>query len=62
MTRRVGSVLLIEPEPPRECSECGIERECRPYGKDGAQMCFDCAMATPESKRVADEAIARRIR
>jgi hypothetical protein len=26
------------------CSECGAGDELRPYGKDGAPICFDCAM------------------
>jgi hypothetical protein len=50
MTRRVGSVLVSEPEKPRRCSACGALRECRPYGKDGADICHPCATATPESR------------
>jgi hypothetical protein len=26
------------------CAECGVDDECRPYGKGGAMICFDCAM------------------
>jgi hypothetical protein len=28
--------------------------DLRPYGPDGALVCFDCAMATPERKAEAD--------
>ena len=41
-------------EPDRRCTACGKVDECRPYGKGGAQVCFDCAMATPESKAEAE--------
>jgi hypothetical protein len=26
------------------CNECAQEQECRPYGKNAAMICFDCAM------------------
>jgi hypothetical protein len=26
------------------CTACGREAELRPYGKDGAAVCFECAM------------------
>lgn len=44
MTHRLpnGTVVLCV-EPPRRCIECGRMAECRPYGKDGAVVCFDCA-------------------
>jgi len=61
VTRRVGRNLVIEPEAPRTCSVCGLERECRPYGEGGADVCYACATATPESRRVAEEHMARRI-
>lgn len=44
MTKRVGPFLHLEPESDRPCSECGKKKECRPYGRNGADLCFDCAM------------------
>jgi hypothetical protein len=40
--------------PSRNCTICLKVVECRPYGKNGAQVCFDCAMATPQSKAEAE--------
>lgn len=34
----------------KDCSQCGRKKELRPYGKGGVSICFDCAMATPESQ------------
>lgn len=33
-----------------KCETCGSEKECRPYGANGAMICFQCAFATPEAK------------
>lgn len=30
------------------CQTCNKESETRPYGKNGANICFDCAFASPE--------------
>lgn len=49
MTQRHGKILLIAPEKPRICSDCGKPSECRPYGKNGADICYDCAMKDPET-------------
>ena len=51
---RGAGVPVIAVEPDRRCTACGKVDECRPYGKGGAQVCFDCAMATPESKAEAE--------
>jgi hypothetical protein len=29
---------------PAKCEACGVEDDLRPYGKNGANVCFDCAM------------------
>jgi len=29
---------------PAKCEDCGVLDELRPYGKNGANVCFDCAM------------------
>ena len=54
MSGRIAGVPVIAVEPDRRCTACGKVDECRPYGKGGAQVCFDCAMATPESKAEAE--------
>lgn len=30
------------------CSDCGEDKDCRPYGKGGAMVCFPCAMKDEE--------------
>jgi hypothetical protein len=54
MTRIVGKVLIIEPEKDDVCEYCGEVKELRPYGKDGANICFDCAMK-PENREETDK-------
>lgn len=49
MTRIVNGILIIEPEPDGKCECCGKMDELRPYGKNGAHVCFDC-MNKPENK------------
>jgi hypothetical protein len=36
------------------CEQCGKIDECRPYGLNDEQICFDCAMDTPESRSIAE--------
>jgi hypothetical protein len=61
MTYRLGNIVIIEEEPPRKCSQCGSMRECRPYGKGGAVVCYQCMMSTPETKAEAERQIAARL-
>jgi hypothetical protein len=35
---------FIAVEPDRTCELCGKVAECRPYGPNGEQVCFDCGM------------------
>jgi hypothetical protein len=35
---------VIAQEPDQMCEMCGKIDECRPYGPEGEQICFDCAM------------------
>lgn len=51
MTRRVGNVLIIEEEPPQQCDYCGEIAEVRPYGKNGARICFECGMKDEEETK-----------
>lgn len=44
MTKRVGNIVIIEATEPAKCSDCGNVDELRPYGKNGAWVCFDCMM------------------
>lgn len=45
---------VIYAEAPQTCEECGKQAETRPYGKDGKEVCFDCAMKDPvEARRQA---------
>ncbi len=49
---------FIAQEPDTVCEECGKIDECRPYGPSDEQICFNCAMATPESKAIAEKKMA----
>ena len=47
---------FIAPELDQICEMCGIVAECRPYGPNDEQICFDCAMKdkdTTERKMAA---------
>ena len=44
-----GVVILDRIDPfMQTCSGCGREDDCRPYGKNGAWVCFDCGMKDPD--------------
>lgn len=30
------------------CTECGVDDDCRPYGENGAMICYDCGMKDEE--------------
>jgi hypothetical protein len=45
MSRTIdGNIFLIYAEPDGKCEDCGKEDELRPYGKNGANVCFECMM------------------
>ena len=49
----------------RTCSCCGQlegtgKREIRPYGKDGADICFECMTSDPEKEMEARKQFARK--
>ncbi len=49
MTRKLDPhTILLEPEKPQQCDDCGEIAELRPYGPGGSVVCFECAMKTPE--------------
>lgn len=33
------------------CTECGKDDDCRPYGENGAMICFDCGMKNESRTR-----------
>jgi hypothetical protein len=44
VSRRIGHLIIIEPEEPAKCELCGKVDELRPYGPRGEGICFDCGM------------------
>ncbi len=47
---------FIAQQPDEVCEMCGKVDECRPYGPNDENICFDCAMkdeATTERKMAA---------
>ena len=42
---------FIAPEPDQACEMCGVIDECRPYGPNGEQICFDCGMKDEETTK-----------
>ena len=51
MTHKDGNTLIIVTEPKAKCEECGAVDELRPYGKNGANVCFDCAMKDEDNAK-----------
>lgn len=47
---------IIQEEPPQMCELCGSLDECRPYGVNYEQVCFDCAMT-----KVGEETVRKRM-
>ena len=45
-----GAVIIAATEP-MKCSECGDVSEIRPYGKNGAWVCFPCGMKDEETAK-----------
>jgi hypothetical protein len=52
---------FIAEEPIQRCEQCGTIAECRPYGPNNEQICFDCAMKDDESKMIAEKKMAEYI-
>ena len=42
---------IISEEPPQACELCGKIDECRPYGPNDEQVCFECAMKDEETTK-----------
>ena len=45
---------IIAQEADQVCELCGRIDECRPYGPNDEQICFDCAHSTPERQAIAE--------
>lgn len=58
MTARIGAVVVIAREDAQKCELCQCIAETRPYGKDGARICFDCAM---EDEKTAVREMRKRL-
>lgn len=49
MTKKLKNGLIILCEEKHDiCEYCGKTDELRPYGKGGANICFDCGMENRE--------------
>jgi len=42
---------FIAEEHAQVCEVCGAIEECRPYGPNGEQICFDCGMKDEETTK-----------
>lgn len=51
MSFKVGNTFVITQEEGGKCEDCGKKDELRPYGKNGANVCFDCAMKDEENAK-----------
>lgn len=40
---------VIAEQAPEVCEMCGKVDECRPYGPNDENICFECAMKDPET-------------
>lgn len=54
MSRKDGTIFIVEPEPAAPCAYCGEIKELRPYGKKGARICYKCGMK-PENIRETEK-------
>lgn len=46
---------IIAPEPDQMCEMCNKIDECRPYGPNDEQICFDCAMLDEDTTKLKME-------
>jgi hypothetical protein len=56
LSREQGKKFVISKQEPQVCEYCGKIAELRPYGKNGANICFQCGMDNIEEtkKQFAD--------
>lgn len=46
---------FIAPELETVCELCGKIDECRPYGPNSEQICFECGISTPEMAETVEK-------
>ncbi|QXE19516.1 hypothetical protein [Clostridium sp. 001] len=51
MSKRQENKFVISEQEPQKCEYCGKIAELRPYGKNGANICFKCAMKDEEEAK-----------
>lgn len=51
MSKKQGKKFVIQEQNPQECEYCGKIAELRPYGKNGENICFKCAMEDEEETK-----------
>jgi hypothetical protein len=47
----MSSYGFIAQEPEQMCEMCGKVDECRPYGPNNEQICFECGMLDEETTK-----------
>ena len=45
----------------KACIYCRKKEDLRPYGPDGAPICFDCMKASPEREAEAERQLRKRL-
>ncbi|KKK56287.1 hypothetical protein LCGC14_3066060 [marine sediment metagenome] len=51
MTISGRGFIFIEPEQAQQCDLCGKITELRPYGPNGACICYECGEKDPETTK-----------
>lgn len=59
MSKRIGNIAVIAPEPAGICELCGKTDELRPYGPRGERICLSCAMKDDKTKAIAERQMKR---
>ncbi|UYZ39041.1 hypothetical protein OD350_28635 (plasmid) [Clostridium beijerinckii] len=49
MSIKINDVFYVSPEGEDICEYCGKIAELRPYGKNGANICYECGMKDTET-------------
>lgn len=47
MSRNINGIPVIYAEDDQRCELCGKVAECRPYGPNGEQICYECGQKDP---------------
>lgn len=51
MTENIDNKIVISKEESQQCDYCGKIAELRPYGINGACICFECGMKDEETTK-----------